>query len=625
MYSHGFLKVAAASPITRVGDPMFNVKEMLKQVEEAKLKNPSFICFPELCISGYSIGDLVFQKYLYDDCLEAIKFFLQNNTYRGVVIFGAYIFINDTIYNCSFITQKKKILGIVPKNFLPDTSEFYETRWFASGVDISKNVSSVNLFGEEIAFGKIIFENSTGDVNFAAEICADLWAPISPNERLYSNGALICFNLSASPAHIGKKEYRKTLTKSISLKFNGGYVYVSNNASESTSEVVFSGHKLICENGEVIAENEEINLHSDIIYGDFDILKLHHARRNNSYYKKVQEIARDLNIRRVAYELEEQEDFIFEKTLERLPFVPKNKEDYTDIINIQAASVIKRLEYIGINKVVLGVSGGLDSTLALLSLCYAFDKYNISRENIIAYILPSKATSDRTYQNSLALVKKLGVTKKEVNIYTEVLRQLKAIGHDTLTKDVTYENVQARYRTFTLMNAANLNQAIVVGTSDMSEIALGWSTFNGDHMAMYGINAGLPKTVVKETVNYYKNIYPSVADILANIVNTPISPELSSSTQATEEIIGKYEINDFILYHFLENGDDTDRIAYLLFKAMNIPLKEAKELVMKFNKRFYSQQYKRLTSPEAAKIMGFSLSPRTEIKLNGDIYRIDKK
>ena len=245
----------------------------------------------------------------------------------------------------------------------------------------------------------------------------------SPNERYTQQ--LNLFNL-VLVCSIGKKEYRKTLTKSISLKFNGGYVYVSNNASESTSEVVFSGHKLICENGEVIAENEEINLHSDIIYGDFDILKLHHARRNNSYYKKVQEIARDLNIRRVAYELEEQEDFIFEKTLERLPFVPKNKEDYTDMINIQAASVIKRLEYIGINKVVLGVSGGLDSTLALLSLCYAFDKYNISRENIIAYILPSKATSDRTYQNSLALVKKLGVTKKEVNIYTEVLRPIKS-------------------------------------------------------------------------------------------------------------------------------------------------------------------------------------------------------
>jgi NAD+ synthase (glutamine-hydrolysing) len=375
----------------------------------------------------------------------------------------------------------------------------------------------------------------------------------------------------------------------------------------------------------VIAENEEINLHSDIIYGDFDILKLHHARRNNSYYKNVQEIARDLHIRRVAYELEEQEDFIFEKNIEILPFVPKNKEDYTDIINIQAASIIKRLEYIGINKVVLGVSGGLDSTLALLSLCYAFDKYNISRENIIAYMLPSKATSDRTYQNSVALLEKLGVTRKEVNIYTDVLRQLKAIGHDTLTKDVTYENVQARFRTFTLMNAANLNGAIVIGTSDMSEVALGWATFNGDHMAMYGINAGLPKTVVKETVRYYKGIYPIVADILDSVIETPISPELSDSTQSTEDIIGRYDINDFILYHFLENGDDTNRIAYLLFKAMDIPLKEAKDLVIKFNNRFYSQQYKRLTSPEAVKIMGFSLSPRTEIRLNGDIYRNDKK
>jgi NAD+ synthase (glutamine-hydrolysing) len=240
-------------------------------------------------------------------------------------------------------------------------------------------------------------------------------------------------------------------------------------------------------------------------------------------------------------------------------------------------------------------------------------------------MLPSKATSERTYQNSVSLLKKLAVTIKEVNIYTDVLRQLKAIGHDTLTKDVTYENVQARFRTFTLMNAANLNNAIVIGTSDMSEVALGWSTFNGDHMAMYGINAGLPKTVVKETVRYYKSIYPIVADILDSVIETPISPELSDSTQSTEDIIGRYDINDFILYHFLENGDDTNRIAYLLYKAVNIPLKDAREHVIKFNNRFYSQQYKRLTSPEAAKIMGFSLSPRTEIRLNGDIYRIDKK
>ncbi|HKM29944.1 MAG TPA: NAD(+) synthase [Bacilli bacterium] len=625
MYSNGFLKVAAASPVSRVGDPMFNVKEMLKLVEEAKLKEASFICFPELCVSGYSIGDLVFQKYLYDDCLEAIKYFLRSNTFKGVVIFGAYVFINDVIYNCSFITQKKKILGIVPKIFLPNTHEFNEARWFASGADIIDDIASINFFDEDIPFGKIIFATESGDVNFATEVCSDLWAPISPHESLYANGALICFNLSASPAYVGKKELRKTLTKSASLKFNGGYVYVSNNSSESTSDVVFSGHKLICENGVIIAESEEINLQNSILYGDFDILQLHHIRRNNNYYKNVQWLARDTNITRVIYELEELEDFTFEKNIDPLPFVPKKKEEYTDIINIQATSVIKRLEYIGINKVVIGVSGGLDSTLALLSLCYAFDKYNISRENIIAYALPSKATSERTYKNSMVLLTKLGVTIKEINIYTDVLRQLKAIGHDSLTKDVTFENVQARFRTYTLMNAANLYNAIVIGTSDMSEIALGWSTFGGDHMAMYAINAGLPKTVVRETVRHFKEIYLDVADVIEDIITTPITPELTDAKQSTEDIIGKYEVNDFILYHFLKNGDDTERIAYLLFKAMDIPCKEARELVVKFNKRFYSQQFKRLTSPESVKIMSLSLSPRTELKLNGDIYRVENK
>ncbi|MDD3106849.1 MAG: hypothetical protein PHP65_03485 [Bacilli bacterium] len=303
MYSQGFIKVAAACPTARVGDVMFNVKQMLAMLKEANLKNPAIICFPEMCISGYSIGDLVFQKYLYDDTLEAIQYLLDNNPYQGVIIFGSFIVINDTIYNCGFIAQKNKILGIVPKNFLPHTNEFYEARWFASGSIISKDIQSVDLFGQKIPFGKIIFENDTKEVSFGAEICADMWAPISPNERLYGNGAIIVFNASASPAHVGKRYKRQILTQSISLKFNGAYVYVSNNASESSSEAVFSSHKLISENGVILAEGDEISLDSSMIYGDINILKLHHLRRNNSYFKNIQDSVRDTSISFVHFDL----------------------------------------------------------------------------------------------------------------------------------------------------------------------------------------------------------------------------------------------------------------------------------------------------------------------------------
>ncbi len=623
MYSHGFLKVAAACPTARVGDIMFNVNEMLRMLEDASKKDPAIICFPELCISGYSVGDLVFQKYLYDDSLAGIKYLLAHNPFKGVIIFGSFVVINDTIYNCGFIAQRDRILGIVPKNFLPHTNEFYEARWFAAGTNVSKDLHSVHLFEQDIPFGKIIFENSTKEVKFGAEICADMWAPISPNERLYGNGALIVFNASASPAHVGKRFKRQILTESISLKFNGAYVYVSNNASESSSEAVFSSHKLISENGNIIAEDDEISLNSSIIYGDIDILKLHYLRRNNCYYKSIQDSIRDDSINIVHFDLENDENYVFEKEIEKLPFVPKHPDDYIDIINIQAASVIKRLDYIGITKTVLGVSGGLDSTLALLSLCYAYDRYHLSRQGILAVTLPSQENSEITYKNAKELISKLKVTSKEIPIQEDINRQMDLIGHKKDQKDVTYENIQARFRTYTLMNMANLEKGIVIGTSDMSEVALGWSTFNGDQMAMYGLNAGLTKTAVKETVRFYKGLFPEVASVLDSVLETPISPELSNNKQKTEDIIGKFEINDFILYHFLVNGDDGERIAYLLTKAFGMEVLPAKAAVDHFNQRFYSQQYKRLSAPESAKILGISLSPRTELRLNGDIYRVN--
>jgi NAD+ synthase (glutamine-hydrolysing) len=618
MYQHGFIKVAAACVKTRLGDSMYNVKEMINVLKYANKKNPAFVCFPELCITGYSTGDLFFQKYLYLESLNAIKYLLENNPFPGVIIFGSFVSINDTLYNCSFVVQKKSILGIIPKTFLPHTNEFYEARWFASGQRIINDVKRIELLGQEIPFGKILFENEQKDVLFGAEICGDIWAPTSPNEKLFANGALIVFNSSASPSYIGKNEKRRLLTQSTTMKFNSAYVYSSNNASESTSEVVFSSHLLISENGHVLAEADDITLESKIIYADIDILKLHFSRRNNSYFKQSQEISRDREILRVSYDLERSEGYEFESVPEKLPFVPKNRGDFERIIAIQTASVLKRLDYVGTEHTVLGISGGLDSTLALLSLCKAYDQKQIDRKKIHALSLPAKVTSEKTRNKVKRLAEKLEVSFQEIPIGEDVDRQLETIGH-TGEKDTTYENVQARFRTYTLMNYANKMQAIVIGTSDMSEIALGWSTFNGDQMAMYGLNAGLPKTVVRATVKHYQEHFPEVKELLEEILEAPITPELTDQNQETEAIIGKFEINDFILYHFLVNGDEGQRIVFLLSQVFGLSEKEAKGYVDNFYKRFYSQQYKRLTMPEGVKILELSLT-RGELKLNGDLY-----
>lgn len=617
MYSHGFIKVAAASPMTKTGDAMVNIKEIIKQLALIEKQKASIVVFPELCVCGYSVGDLVFQDYLNRDNLAAIKYLLDNNPYHGVLIVGTFIYFDDRVYNCALVIQEKQILGIVPKWYLPHTNEFYESRWYVSGLGIVGQ--ELEILGQKVPFGQMVFTNEDGQATFGLEICQDMWSPMSPHEHLYANGAVMVFNVSASPEAIGKGDFRSTIAKAISYRNNGAYIYVSNNMSESTSEVIFSNHKMIYENGEALHDVNEIAFNSDIIYGDIDLGSLHHARRSSSWIKNTRTQAQKFP--KINYHLVSSDDFTFDRKLDLLPFVPKDDASLQHIIDMQAASVYKRLQYVGTNKTVLGVSGGLDSTLALLSLAYMCDKYQISKDNILAFTLPTSNNSSTTSENALALIKALGVKHQNIAIDEAIMYQLKQIGHNQTDKDVTYENAQARYRTYTLMNAANLNKAIVIGTSDMSEVALGWSTFNGDQMAMYGINAGIPKTVVKAVVKYYQKLYPHLAPLLASVLETPISPELAGNTQATEDIIGKYEINDFILYRFLECGDTEERIVYLLNNFMNLSLEEARQYVNNFNNRFYKQQFKRLTMPEGVKILKISLSPRSELKLNGDIYK----
>ncbi|MFA6627476.1 MAG: NAD(+) synthase [Bacilli bacterium] len=620
MYANGFVKVVSCSPKTKTGDAQANVLEMLNCLLAIDQKAADFVLFPELCVCGYSIGDLIFQKYLYVDNLKAIEYFLNHHSFSGVVIIGTYLFVNDVAYNCALIIQGHDILGIVPKIFLPHAYEFYENRWFASGE--TADIDFLNLFGKNIPFGKLVFSNADEQVKFGVEICEDYWSMASPHEGLYANGAMIVFNCSASPEEIGKGEKRILLAQEASYKGTGAYVYTSNNCSESTSEVVFSNQKIICENGEILENYNYINLESDFIIADIDIQKLHYIRRRKSWPKNLNNRYEPHEV--VPYQLIEKSSFVFEKPMSLTPFLPTKIADFDRIIEMQAVSVKKRLDYIGIHRVVIGVSGGLDSTLALMSLCRMVDLYDMSRKDIIAVTLPSSNTSSKTYQNALALMKMLQVSVHDFPIEEDVLRQAKTIGLDAGLKDVTYENIQSRYRTYTLMNLANLHQAIVIGTSDMSEVALGWSTFNGDQMAMYGINAGLPKTVVREVVRHHGTLFPEVASFLKDIINTPISPELSGSSQETEQIIGKYEINDFILYHFWVNGDTDDRLVWLLGGCFGLTEVEAKRYVSRFFKKFYSQQYKRLTMPESVKILEMSLSPRTETRLNGDIYKPEK-
>ena len=619
MYSHGFLKVASASPKLRCADIDFNVKEILKCLEEVENKKASFVVFPEMCITGASVNDLLFQEYLYKESQAALKHILNTTTYKGVYILGTYFKLNDALFNCAVACQNGDILGIVPKSYLENTRGKAEGRYFTPGFDFP--YKDIEFDGEMVPFGELVFFNDDYSVLFGLEVGSDYLSYDSMHESLYAYGASIVFNTGSKEYSLGSKKYTSDALKAITKKVSGAYVYASNASFESSSEVVFDNHKLVVSDGEVLAESTDINIESNIIYADIDIDKLHYLRKTNSWIKNAfiqNHSMKELD--EIHYDLEEKEDFEFEKCIDLLPFVPKCDEDCKEIIDVQATSVYKRLKYIGIEKTVIGVSGGLDSTLALLSLAYMCDKYNIDKKNIIAITMPSGNNSDTTYNNALKLMQTLGVNAREINIKEHVLHELKTIGHDSITKDLTYENAQARYRTFTLMNTANLEGGLVIGTGDMSEVALGWSTFNGDQMAMYGMNAGLPKTAIKVVTKYFENIYPELKECINSVIGTPISPELKGN-QLTEDIIGKYEINDFILYHFLVNGDTGERIVYLLKKFFNMNENEAIDYVNNFNNRFYKQQFKRLTMPEGVKILDVSLSPRSELRLSGDIYK----
>jgi len=466
VYHNGFLKVASVTPKLEVGNPTFNVSEMLTLLEQME---SSITVFPELGVTTYTCNDLFYQSSLLNSTKEQIAVLLQKNPYKGILVIGAPLEIEGVLYNCAFVIKGNKILGIVPKFYLPNTGEFYEKRWFQSGFDIVNNVSKVEYLDQTVPFGNIVFESNDKEVTFGVEICEDMWAPVSPGNILALNGAKIILNLSASNEVLGKREIRRRAILEHSRRNAGAYVYSSAGVNESTSETVFSGHNVIAQNSELIVETENFNQDSEIIYGDIDLKKINFSRRTNASYRDTLNKF-DFNVQRVSFTIEESSDYTFSKKFDRTPFVPKENilHDFEKIAALQENALIKRIKHVRANSLVIGISGGLDSTLALLIAVRCYDNLGWDRKGIIGVTMPGLHTSKRTKKNALDMMDSLGITILDIDINNHVKEHFKLIGHDGVTQDITYENTQARARTMILMNLANKNRGLVLGTGDLS-------------------------------------------------------------------------------------------------------------------------------------------------------------
>lgn len=617
MYQHGFLKVAAATPQIKVGDIAHNQMAILKQLNQSKA---SITLFPELTITGYSASDLFYQESFIKASNTAIEEIIAKTTYQGVYILGAPVEIHGILYNCAIVIQQGHILGVIPKHYLPNHHEFYEKRWFHSGIDTK--LEHIPFLGHEVPFGYLMFEDLDHHVRFGIEICQDIWATYSPSDEMSLAGANLIFNLSASSEYVGKQQLRRHVVLDHSRKQMAAYVYTSTGHHESSAEVVFSSHKLIASQGEMIAESQPFDLNDDLLIADLDMTAINYQKRQDSTYRdQHMQVSHAYQI--IQFNVLETHEFIFEHPLDQTPFINKNhtEEDVKVGNHLQIYGLIKKLTTLpkSANKIIIGVSGGLDSALALLVSHQAMLALKRDPKDIIAVTMPAKATSSQTKTSALELMEGLGVTMLEIPIAHDVEQHLKTIKHDDL--DVTYENAQARYRTMILMDLANKYGGFVLGTGDMSEIALGWMTYNGDQQSMYAINAGLPKTWVQLLIAYHRDHhYQTLHKTLQAILDTPISPELKED-QETELSIGKYEINDFILFHHIVQGADEDKIAWLLKYAFGLSKSEIEIYVNRFFKRFYTQQFKRTTLPEGPKILSMSLSPRGEYRMPSDVTR----
>lgn len=620
----GFVKVAAVTPKIKVADPQYNAEQIKERLAEAYDKGAKVIVFPELCLTGYTCCDLFLQELLLEEALQQLIGLAGFTRGHDALVFVGLPFEKDgKLYNVAAALQDGMILGMVPKRYIPVYAEFYEGRYFASG---EEDVTTVLIGEEEIPFGcNILFEtDSVKGLSVACEICEDFWVPNPPATAHALAGATVIVNLSASNETVGKDVYREMLVKSSSARLLAAYVYASAGEGESTQDLVFGGHNIIAENGIVLSQAKRFSCES--VYADIDIHRLRAERRRMSTFG--QKADREYAI--VAFSLE-QEETTLDRTFNCMPFVPSDKTEREkrceEILSIQSYGLKKRLEHTGVKKAVVGVSGGLDSTLALLVTVRAFDMLKLSRENIVAVTMPCFGTTDRTYENACSMAHVLGADLREVNIKRAVTVHFEDIGQDLDTHDVTYENGQARERTQVLMDIANKENGLVIGTGDMSELALGFATYNGDHMSMYGVNAGVPKTLVRHLVRFYADTCEDRAlkDILLDVLDTPVSPELLPPVdgviaQRTEELVGPYELHDFFLYYMLRCGFEPAkvyRVARLSFKGQYEDEVILKWLKM-FYRRFFNQQFKRSCLPDGPKVGSVAVSPRGDLRMPSD-------
>lgn len=627
---YGFITVASAVPTVSVADCFSNLENMKQQIAVAEDKGVEIMVFPELSVTGYSCQDLFMQQHLVDCAEECVLRLLDFTRALDVIlIVGVPVVAANMLFNCAAVIHHGRLIGIVPKTYLPNYGEFYEKRWFASAHDIRE--CSISYAGTKISLsGNPLLFRTSGGVLFGIEICEDLWAPIPPSNTLALAGADIIFNLSASDELIGKHDYLKTLIAQQSARVISGYVYSGCGFGESTQDVVYGGNALIYENGCLLEEGGRFQIEPQLVISQIDVEKLRVERRKNTSFIAAAKSVEASRI--IECEKSSEHEFKMLRSVNPTPFIPANddmEKNCEEIFCIQVAGLAKRIMHTHSKNVVVGISGGLDSTLALLVCVKTFDKLGMSRKGIVGVTMPGFGTTDRTYNNAMTLMERLGITIHEINISAAVTQHFKDIEHDASIHDVTYENSQARERTQILMDLSNRVGGFVVGTGDLSELALGWATYNGDHMSMYGVNAGVPKTLIKYLVRYIAEscVDDKSRDTLLDIIDTPISPELipadenGSIKQKTEDLVGPYELHDFFIYYTLRYGFSPSKV-YMLCRAAfdesQYDDKTIKSWLKIFYRRFFNQQFKRSCLPDGPKVGSVSLSPRGDWRMPSD-------
>ena len=628
--NYGFIKVASAVPSVKVADCKYNVEQIEQQIILAEGQGVEIIVFPELSLTGYTCQDLFRQNLLLETTESAMLMLLDFTRQLNIIsIVGLPIAVGDLLLNCAAIIQKGQILGIVAKEYLPNYNEFYEKRWFASVQDL--RTTELRFAGNQInlSFTPQIFVTCDG-VRFGVEICEDVWAPTPPSNHLALAGADIIFNLSASDELIGKHDYLCKLLAQQSARTITGYVYSSAGFGESTQDVVYGGNALIFENGHLLQSGPRFAMTPQMQVAQIDVERLRTERRGNTTYVNAQRrmIGEDVIFKNAHSILPK--DFVLERPVDAHPFIPSPdmmEKSCEEILNIQVMGLAKRLVHTSCQKVVIGISGGLDSTLALLVCAMTFDKLGLDRSGIIGVTMPGFGTTDRTYTNAIKLMQSLHITIREISIAKSVTQHFEDIGHDISVHDTTYENSQARERTQILMDVSNQEGGLVIGTGDLSELALGWCTYNGDHMSMYAVNASIPKTLIACLVKFVAGTMDAdTSATLHDVVDTPISPELvpadedGNIQQKTEDLVGPYELHDFFLYYFMRHGFRPMKIFLLAQKAFEGQYDDdvIKHWLKTFVRRFFSQQFKRSCLPDGPKVGSISLSPRGDWRMPSD-------